>query len=107
MMLNYILKPVVHQSFYKKYASKKYLKVWAFAFDCRLSLTVTFQASVYVREWALERWEENARVDLVRELPTLKALIRETNEREQAIVDAAGHLVDGTVETTAAEDTYA
>jgi hypothetical protein len=30
MMLNYILKPVVHQSFYKKYASKKYLKVWTF-----------------------------------------------------------------------------
>jgi hypothetical protein len=30
MMLNYILKPVVHQSFYKKYASKKYLKAWTF-----------------------------------------------------------------------------
>lgn len=26
-MLNYILKPVKHQSFYKKYASKKFLKV--------------------------------------------------------------------------------
>ena len=26
-MLNYILKPIRHQSFFKKYASKKYLKV--------------------------------------------------------------------------------
>ena len=27
LMLNYILKPVRHQSFFKKYASNKYLKV--------------------------------------------------------------------------------
>lgn len=27
MMMNYILKPVRHQSFFKKYASKKFLKV--------------------------------------------------------------------------------
>lgn len=26
-MLNYVLKPVVHTSFFKKYASKKYMKV--------------------------------------------------------------------------------
>lgn len=26
-MLNYVLKPLRHQSFYKKYASKKFLKV--------------------------------------------------------------------------------
>ena len=26
-MLNYVLKPVKHESFYKKYAGKRYLKV--------------------------------------------------------------------------------
>ena len=26
-MLNYVLKPTKHESFYKKYAGKKYLKV--------------------------------------------------------------------------------
>ena len=26
-MLNYILKPIKHESFYKKYAEKRYLKV--------------------------------------------------------------------------------
>ena len=30
IMLNYILKPIKHESFYKKYAGKRYLKVrWA------------------------------------------------------------------------------
>jgi hypothetical protein len=74
-------------------------------------VTITFQASVYVREWALERWEEGARVDLQRELPQLKALIRETNERERAIAEANAlerGLVEGDGATEAVlEDTYA
>lgn len=31
IMLNYILKPIRHSSFFKKYASKKYMKVCYFA----------------------------------------------------------------------------
>ncbi|TFY79540.1 hypothetical protein EWM64_g4472 [Hericium alpestre] len=64
LMLNYVLKPVRHPSFFKKYASKKYLK-----------------ASAFVREWALQRWEENTVVDLEVELPALKALVRAARER--------------------------
>ncbi|KAI1798006.1 cyclin-like protein [Ganoderma leucocontextum] len=71
LMLNYILKPVRHQSFFKKYASKKYLK-----------------ASVFVREWALQRWEESSQVSLETELPALKELIREQRAMEEQILAA-------------------
>ncbi|KAI0264671.1 cyclin-like protein [Gloeopeniophorella convolvens] len=64
LMLNYVLKPVRHPSFFKKYASKKFMK-----------------ASTYVRAWALERWPENTQVNLAEELPSLKALIRAQRER--------------------------
>ncbi|KAJ8073889.1 G2/mitotic-specific cyclin [Marasmius tenuissimus] len=59
LMLNYILKPIKHESFYKKYARKRYLKV-----------------SVYLRRWALQRWTEGTQVDLAAELPGMKAEIR-------------------------------
>ncbi|KAI0042338.1 A/B/D/E cyclin [Auriscalpium vulgare] len=64
LMLNYVLKPIRHPSFYKKYAAKKYYKT-----------------SSFVREWALERWPENVPVNLVDELPSLKALIRAARTR--------------------------
>jgi G2/mitotic-specific cyclin 2 len=90
-MLNYILKPVVHQSFYKKYASKKYLKVClSLVFPWYLSSCCHRQASTFVREWALERWEEGTRVNLMDELPEIKAMIRAANEREQARLEAEG-----------------
>ncbi|PIL27699.1 hypothetical protein GSI_10852 [Ganoderma sinense ZZ0214-1] len=71
LMLNYIIKPVRHQSFFKKYASKKYLK-----------------ASVFVREWALQRWEEGSQVSLETELPALKELIREQRAMEEQMLAA-------------------
>ncbi|CDO75435.1 hypothetical protein BN946_scf184693.g4 [Trametes cinnabarina] len=78
LMLNYILKPVRHQSFFKKYASKKFLK-----------------ASVFVRDWALERWEENTQVDLQAELPALKAIIEEQRAMEEELLAAqANGVVD-------------
>ncbi|KAI0315586.1 cyclin-like protein [Amylostereum chailletii] len=64
LMLNYILKPIRHPSFYKKYASKKYMK-----------------ASVFARRWALNRWTENIPVPLEAELASVKALIRVARER--------------------------
>jgi len=63
-MLNYVLKPIKHESFYKKYAGKRYLK-----------------SSVWVREWALERWAEGTQVVLTDELPALKAQIRAARKR--------------------------
>ncbi|KAL5521768.1 CLB2 [Sanghuangporus sanghuang] len=60
LMLNYILKPIAHESFFKKYASKRFMK-----------------ASVFVREWALERWQERTLVDLEADLPQLKAAARQ------------------------------
>ncbi|KAJ6542898.1 cyclin-like protein [Mycena capillaripes] len=58
-MLRYVLRPIRHESFYRKWAGKRNMK-----------------ASVYMREWALARWEEGTKVDLVAELPALKQEIR-------------------------------
>ncbi|KAJ6570353.1 cyclin-like protein [Mycena sp. CBHHK59/15] len=58
-MLDYILQPIVHESFYKKYAGKKNMKV-----------------SVYMRQWALARWAEGTRVDLAAKLQDVKNEIR-------------------------------
>ncbi|KAL4073501.1 cyclin-like protein [Scleroderma citrinum] len=69
LMLNYILKPIRHESFYKKYAGKRFLKV-----------------SVWVREWALERWDEDTQVSLAQDLPKVKAL----NRAERTRLEAAG-----------------
>ncbi|KIK70143.1 hypothetical protein GYMLUDRAFT_67397 [Collybiopsis luxurians FD-317 M1] len=59
LMLNYILKPIKHESFFRKYARKKYMKV-----------------SVYMRRWATNRWSEGTAVNLKAELPALKAQCR-------------------------------
>ncbi|KIJ14607.1 hypothetical protein PAXINDRAFT_12705 [Paxillus involutus ATCC 200175] len=59
LMLNYLLKPIRHESFYRKYAGKRFLKV-----------------SILAREWALARWEEGTQVSLKDDLPKLKAVIR-------------------------------
>ncbi|KJA26926.1 hypothetical protein HYPSUDRAFT_63692 [Hypholoma sublateritium FD-334 SS-4] len=59
LMLNYILKPIRHESFHKKYAGKRFYK-----------------SSVFMREWSLDRWTENTQVDLAKELFRLKAEIK-------------------------------
>ena len=52
------------------------------AFDlCRL------QVSIWVREWALERWEENTQVTLKDDLPKLKALCRADRQRLDAAAE--------------------
>lgn len=38
---------------------------------------------MFVREWALERWEENTQVSLVDQLPAIKKIIQEQREREE------------------------
>ncbi|KDQ08743.1 hypothetical protein BOTBODRAFT_165516 [Botryobasidium botryosum FD-172 SS1] len=66
IMLNYVLRPVRHESFYKKYASRKYLK-----------------ASTYVRQWAVERYGEHDRppaISLHVELPHLRQISRVRRE---------------------------
>ncbi|EIW77210.1 hypothetical protein CONPUDRAFT_129457 [Coniophora puteana RWD-64-598 SS2] len=67
LMLNYVLKPIRHESFYKKYAGKRFMKV-----------------SVWVREWALEMWEEGTQVNLREDLPAIKAQNRARQEQEAA-----------------------
>ncbi|RDB30354.1 G2/mitotic-specific cyclin cdc13 [Hypsizygus marmoreus] len=59
IMLNYILEPIQHESLYKKYAHKRYLK-----------------CSAFMRHWVLERWPESTMVDLAKDLPALKEDIR-------------------------------
>ncbi|KAH7907568.1 cyclin-like protein [Hygrophoropsis aurantiaca] len=75
LMLNYILKPIRHESFYKKYAGKRFLKV-----------------SIWVREWALERWEESTQVSLLHDLPMLKERNRIERERNEAAEENAEDL---------------
>ncbi|KAH0834896.1 cyclin-like protein [Lanmaoa asiatica] len=76
LMLNYILKPIRHESFHRKYAGKRFLKV-----------------SIWVREWALERWEESTQVSLQDDLPKLKDLCRADRQHLDAIAENGG--VDG------------
>ncbi|KAL0958176.1 hypothetical protein HGRIS_000339 [Hohenbuehelia grisea] len=81
LMLNYILKDIGHEMFFKKYAAKRFLK-----------------SSQYMREWALEHWSERQAVDLEAELPILKEhcrLAREEAEKaereyveQQALLEA-------------------
>ncbi|KAH6900835.1 nime/cyclinb [Coprinopsis sp. MPI-PUGE-AT-0042] len=57
VMLEYVItNPIQHESLYKKYAHKKYMK-----------------CSAYLRQWALERWDENCDIHLERDLPQIKA----------------------------------
>ncbi|KAG6820919.1 hypothetical protein H0H93_009693 [Arthromyces matolae] len=63
IMINYILEPIQHDSLYKKYAHKRYLK-----------------CSAFLRHWALERWAEGSVINLKRELPVLKAEARRERE---------------------------
>lgn len=41
------------------------------------------QSSLYMRKWALERWNEGVQVDLSKELPRLKVEIRLEREAEE------------------------
>ncbi|KZS97145.1 A/B/D/E cyclin [Sistotremastrum niveocremeum HHB9708] len=70
VMLNYILKPVKHEQFFKKYASKKWMKT-----------------STYCQSWALERWEEGTRVNLEAEMPRLLEMANERSAMEDALQD--------------------
>ncbi|KAF7373167.1 MFS domain-containing protein [Mycena sanguinolenta] len=84
-MLRYVLKPIVHESFYKKWAGKRNMK-----------------ASVYMREWALARWAEGSKVDLVKDLPALKREIvvkarkeAEAERQREAAVELEAAAVEG------------
>ncbi|KAJ4468789.1 cyclin-like protein [Lentinula aciculospora] len=71
LLLNYILKPIKHESFYRKYARRKYMKV-----------------SVFMRRWAMNRWQEGTTVNLKAELPVLKADCWEQRAQNGFIDDA-------------------
>ncbi|KAG6887855.1 hypothetical protein C0992_010459 [Termitomyces sp. T32_za158] len=75
LMLNYILKPIRHESFYKKYSGKRYYK-----------------ASNYMRDWVLKQWAEGTHVDLHKELPRIKAEIRLQRQAEERLVQQEGEL---------------
>lgn len=69
LMLNYVLKKPKHQSFFRKYAGKKFMK-----------------SSIYVRDWVLSHWSEGQTVNLAEELPELKVLVRHAKEREERLL---------------------
>jgi len=73
LMLNYLLKPVRHENFFNKYASAKFAK-----------------ASVVVRTWALEKWEEGSVVDLVADYEQLKEESRARRLKALAEADGKG-----------------
>jgi hypothetical protein len=95
LMLTYILRAVKHESFFKKYAAKKYMKV-----------------SIYVRDWAWAKFgaqsaleydaegepttgtdpymnvvRNPAAVSLVEEIPRLREEIRLVKEHEQEAIE--------------------
>ncbi|KIM42303.1 hypothetical protein M413DRAFT_444730 [Hebeloma cylindrosporum] len=68
IMLEYIItEPVQHQSLYKKYAAKRY-----------------FRCSKFMYDWCRERWTENANVNIAKDLPQLKADIRDYRAEVEA-----------------------
>jgi hypothetical protein len=92
IMLNYILKEPKHESFYKKYASKKFLKVSVRNYVSLLLILYHLQVSAYVREWALERWPQGGPAPLLEDLPVLKEEIRQVRAKEIADGVAAEEL---------------
>ncbi|KAK2461041.1 hypothetical protein APHAL10511_006982 [Amanita phalloides] len=74
IILNYCLRPIRHESLFKKFAAKRYMKV-----------------SIRMRNWVLERWSEETQVDLVGELPTVKA---ENRISRQAAALRKGGLIE-------------
>ncbi|KIY61705.1 A/B/D/E cyclin [Cylindrobasidium torrendii FP15055 ss-10] len=75
LILSYILKPVRHDQFHRKYARK-----------------TNHKASEVMRQWALSRWPEGATVDLSEDLRQIKADIRQKRKEEElAEARAARH----------------
>ncbi|PPR02262.1 hypothetical protein CVT24_011611, partial [Panaeolus cyanescens] len=76
IMLEYILTyPVQHESLFRKYSSKRF-----------------FKCSVYLQQWAMDRWPENTEVDLEHDIPQVKEEIRIARlawEAEQEALKAA------------------
>ncbi|KAJ7753924.1 cyclin-like protein [Mycena maculata] len=72
-MLRYVLQPIAHEAFYKKWAGKRNMKV-----------------SIYMRHWALARWAEGARVDLRADLPALRRAIRAQAVRDASLSEDGG-----------------
>ncbi|KAJ4495493.1 cyclin-like protein [Lentinula lateritia] len=73
VLLSSVISPVQVEVLYKKYASRKFMK-----------------CSVYVRKWALARFEAGAEVDLIAELPGIKIEIVESRNAKIA-AGAAPH----------------
>lgn len=49
-----------------------------------------------MQDWALQRWAEDTQVDLARELPRLKALIKIEREAEEArCLDSEAAFLEG------------
>jgi G2/mitotic-specific cyclin 1/2 len=75
IMLNFVLRPIRHECFFNKYASKKYMK-----------------ASTYVRDWAISKWGEDAGgsvrlEDYLDELKMASKKRRELAEMEEQLED--------------------
>ncbi|KAJ7638908.1 g2/mitotic-specific cyclin cdc13 [Roridomyces roridus] len=90
-MVRYLLQPMKHEAFYKKYAGKKNMKV-----------------SVYMRHWALTRWDEGTKVDLALALGDLKREIRQQRRlravRKAAETEKDVHPSEDTIDLDEEED---
>lgn len=64
-MLNFVLQPTLFPTVYKKYASKRFLK-----------------CSIYLKNWARQRWSEGTKVELEKHVEWLKADVRAMRERQ-------------------------
>lgn len=52
LMVDYLHRPVSHEAFFKKYASKKFLKGKKSSSHLRVTLLTVCPASILTRQWA-------------------------------------------------------
>ena len=88
-MLRYVLRDTGHESFIKKYASKRFMKVISLTYCegiCLLTILL-HKASRVVAEWARELYSDYEEIDLVSQVNDIKAGIRMKKKlREQGLL---------------------
>ncbi|KAJ7500765.1 cyclin-like protein [Mycena galericulata] len=86
-MLRYVLQPMRHESFYKKWAGKRNMKV-----------------GVYMQQWAHARWAEGTTPDLAADLAAVKREIRAAMRRRAIARAAAAEINASAVDDTSASE---
>ena len=89
-MVDYLRKPVVHEAFFKKYASKKFLKGWSDTNPRKMITRLMSVASILTRQWAKRNWEMylsgEDEISLVQDHRQQTLLKEESKDRKQRLL---------------------